>query len=149
MRSLLSLALLAGLVSVASAAAPPPEPPKIVRPVLSWSALRPVYDGGARVSDDWEIDLLTEPKELAQAWKYLALPLPTPQVNFDEYFVIVVRKPLGLRFGGLAVDRRRQATIRGFAEHWDNRAGRTHSSSVGVFPRAGITTVNGKKLPPP
>jgi hypothetical protein len=151
-RSLLSLALVAGFVSACPAAAPPPEPPKLVRPVVSWSALNVYYDGGSGVKDYLEVDLLTERKEFAQAWKYLAQPQPMPEVNFDEYFVVVVRKPLGLRFssGGLAVDRRGQARLlTGFPEHPDNRAGRTHSSSIGIFPRAGITTVNGKKLPAP
>ena len=148
MRYLLVFAMvIVGPLSVYHAA-PPAQEPKLVRPVSWWSGLNPVSDGGAG-GDKQEVDLIAERKELAQAWKYLGLKGTVPEVNFKDYFVLVVRRPLGLDLhsGGLAVAEGGEAKIQGRGVHPDEMNSRIHSSTIAIFPRSGIKTVEKTKLP--
>jgi hypothetical protein len=151
MRYLVCLALIVtGQWSGVSAAPPGKEPVK-VRPVLWWSGLNPVSDGGSGGGGQ-KIVLVTDAKAFAKLTRALELKGPCPQVNFKEYFVLVVHKPLGLDlsqpFGFLAVDGQGEAKVRGLPVHPDSMNSAIHSSPIAVFPRSGIKTVEGKKLPP-
>ena len=112
------------------------------------AAIQIISDGGAG-GDKQEVDLIAECKELAQAWKYLGLKGTVPEVNFKDYFVLVVRRPLGLDLhsGGLAVAEGGEAKIQGRGVHPDEMNSRIHSSTIAIFPRSGIKTVEKTKLP--
>src|SRR5262245_6767758 len=128
----------------------PPNAPKIIRAVLSWSDLNRFSDGGAR-GPKAQVLLVTDAKTFAKIWHNLKLPREVPQVNFEDYFVLAVTKPLGLDlslpWGGLALDDKGRATIRGSDVHADDMNSRFHSSTLAIFPRSGIQTVEGMKLP--
>jgi hypothetical protein len=150
MRSLILLAVVVVGTSSPSFADPPAKEPKMLRPVMWWSGLNRVSDGGAG-GDEQTVILISDAKEFNKVWTSLGTKVDAPQVNFKDYFVLVVRKPLGLDlsppFGHLALDDKGEAKIRGLNAHPDSMNSRFHSSTIALFPRSGIKTVEGSKLP--
>jgi hypothetical protein len=141
------------------------EPTK-VRPIAWWSDLGRRSSGGGPVGGQ-KIVLITDAKAFAKAWSdmqpnetgpkfkgadKLKFPGLAPEINFSDYFVLVVTKPLGLDFaqpfGHLLVDGSGNAKIRGIALHGDNMNSVWISTTIAIFPRDGIKSVESKKLPP-
>ena len=149
MRYLIWLAVIVICPWSAFSAGEPAKEPTKVHAVLWWSGLEPRSDGGGGGSEQ-TIVLITDAKAFAKTAETLKVKEPRPQVNFKEYFVLVVRKPLGLDlsppFGFMVVDAQGEAKIRGLPAHPDSMNSRIHSSTIAIFPRAGIKTVEGNKL---
>jgi hypothetical protein len=151
MRYLIGLAVLVLWPWSAFPAASSGKEPAKVRPVLWWSGLAPFSDGGGGGGAGQTMVLITDAKTFAKTAKDLKLTEPCPQVNFKEYFVLVVYKRFGLDLsppiGCLAVDARGAAKIRGLPAHLDSMSSAIYSTTVAIFPRSGIKTVEGKRMP--
>src|SRR5262245_41833256 len=121
MRSLLLILVVLVFPPFAFAADPPAREPPVVRAVLWWQGLNRFSDGGGG-GNEMNIDLLTGAREFARAWKDLEMKGAAPEVNFQDYFVLVVHKPLGINFffGGLALDDRGAAKVRGIPAEPDS-----------------------------
>jgi len=144
----MSLALLA-MCAGSGLCDDPQKEPKIIHPVLSWSGLNRFSDGGGPGPKP-HILLITDAKTFAKIWDNMELRGDVPQVNFEDYFVLTVTRPGGLDFsawGGLALNEKGKATVHGRDVHPDNMNSRYHSTTIGIFPRSGIQTVDGMKLP--
>jgi hypothetical protein len=149
-------AKLLALAAATSLLVPPPgacaDPPgkesKVVRPAIWWSGLGRISDGGGPGLKP-STDLITDAKAFAKLWKQFGLQGEVPQVNFKDYFVVVDFRRFGLDFGfggGLEVDERGDARTRGLPFHPDNMNSAFHSTTIGIFPRASVKSVAGKKL---
>jgi hypothetical protein len=128
---------------------PPTKASKVVRPAIWWPGVGRISDGGGPGLKP-TIYLITDAEAFAKLWKKLGLKGELPRVNFQDYFVLVDSRRFGLDFaigGGLAVDERGDARAGGFRADPDARNSAVHSTTIGVFPRAGIKSVGGKKLP--
>jgi hypothetical protein len=130
------------------------EPPKkeekerLVRPVLWWSGLGRISDGGGRL--DPSSALITDAEAFAKLWKQYEMKGEVPAVNFADYFVVADFRALGLTFefgGGLVVGEGGDSKLRGLGLHPDVMNSQFHSTTIAVFPREGVKTVAGKKLP--
>jgi hypothetical protein len=127
----------------------PTKEPKVVRPAIWWSGVGRLSDGGGPGFKP-STDLITDAKAFAKLWKQFGLQGEVPRVNFNDYFVLVDFRRFGLDFdlnGGLAVNKSGDARIRGLPFHPDNMNSAFHSTTIGIFPRAGVNSVAGKKLP--
>ena len=150
MRSAILFAVLAATSQLATRAEPPvgKEPP-VARPVLWWSDLKRVSDGGGGVLPSTTA-CVTGPKEFAREWERLGLKGAPPKVNFKEYVVVVVFRVSGLEFeasGGLEVDPKGIAKVVGPNAFVIRTNAGWYSTTIGVFPRRGIMTIDGHKLP--
>jgi hypothetical protein len=148
MRILVLLAVIVVWPLSGFAADPPAKEPAVIRPVLWWAGLHPHTDvGGGGGGQD--VQLITRARDHTRVWKLLEPKAQVPEVNLKDYFVLVVHRPGGLTFlfGGLALDDQGEAKIGGIDEHPDNMNSRIYSSTIAVFPRRGIKTVEGKPLP--
>lgn len=128
---------------------PPRKEDRIVRPALWWSGLGRMSDGGGPAFPE-TCELVTDAEAFDKLWKKLGLKEAHPRINFKDYFVVVVFRPFGLDFelgGGLAVDERGDAQPRGMRLDADTMNSGVYSTTIGVFPRDGIRSVQGKKLP--
>jgi hypothetical protein len=141
------------LVVVAPLAAVGAEPPKkeekehVVRPVLWWSGLGRISDGGGRL--DPSSALITDAEAFAKLWKQYEMKGAVPRVNFADYFVVADFRALGLTFefaGGLVIDARGDSKLRGLPRDDDVMNSAYHSTTIAVFPREGVKSVAGKKL---
>jgi hypothetical protein len=123
----------------------------VARPVVWWSGLGLRYTAGPASALKRDVAVITRPKQLAAAWKRLGMKAAVPSVDFDAHFVVVVTKPLGLSlaapFGHLSVDAKGNAMLHGLPAHADDRGSIAVSSTLAVFPRRGVKSVEGKKLP--
>ncbi len=111
MRYAMLLAVVVGTPSLGVGAAPPPKESQVVRPVMWWSGLNRVSDGGGPGLKP-STGLITDAKAFLTLWKQLELKGNAPGVNFKNYFVLVDFRRFGLDFtlgGGLAVDDRGDA----------------------------------------
>src|SRR5581483_1271171 len=82
----------------------PRKEAQAVRPVLWWSGLNRVSDGGGSGLKP-STDLITDAKAFSTLWKQQGFQGEAPRVNFEDYFVLVDFRPFGLDFtlsGGLA-----------------------------------------------
>jgi hypothetical protein len=126
----------------------PPGKEKVIRPVMWWSDLGRVSDGGGPAFKS-TTKLIADAKEFTKTWNRLGLKGPVPRVNFKDYFVVVTFRESGIDFevhGGLATDAKGAAKVVGFpAHHMATNAG-WYSTTIAVFPRRGIVTVEGQKL---
>lgn len=121
------------------------------RPALWWSGLGRAHSAGPASALKQSVTLISGPKQFAGVWKRLGLKAAAPTVNFNEYFVVVVNRPLGLDlsapFGKLCIDAKGDAKVVGLNAHADDRDSIAISSTLAVFPRTGVRSVEGKKLP--
>jgi hypothetical protein len=127
----------------------PRKKERVVRPAMWWSGLGRVSDGGGPALKATS-ESIADAEAFGKLWKNLGLKEAPPRVNFKDYFVVVVFRPFGLDFelsGGLAIDERGDAQPRGMRLDADNMNSGVYSTTIGVFPRAGIKSVEGKKLP--
>src|SRR5262245_12081701 len=147
MRCAMPLVALAVTPLLVACADSPGKEAQIVRPAVWWCGLNRFSDGGARVEPT--TDLITDAEGFAKLWKRLGLKGEAPRVDFKDHFVLVLVRPLGLDFrvGGLAVDEQGEAKARGARVHPDNMNSMFHSTTIAVFPRDRIKSVEGKKLP--
>jgi hypothetical protein len=129
--------------------AKPPKEPKVVRPAIWWSGVGRISDGGGGGLKP-TTDLITDAEAFAKLWKQVGFKGEVPRVNFKDYFVLADFRAFGLDFtlrGGLALDERGDARAVGLRADPDNMNSAIHSTTIGIFPRAGITSVGGKKFP--
>ena len=150
MRSAILLVVMFAAASLVARAEPPAgKEPLIVRPVLWWSNLKRLSDGGGGVLPA-TTTLVTDPKSFAKEWDRLGLKGQPPKVNFKEYVVVVAFRVSGLEFeasGGLEIDPKGDAKVVGPNAFVIMTNAGWYSTSIGVFPRRGITTIGGQKLP--
>ena len=124
------------------------EKERLVRPVLWWSGLGRISDGGGRL--DPASALITDTEGLAKLWKQYQIKDEVPRINVEDYFVVTDFRALGLTFefaGGLAIKEGGDAELRGLPRDADVMNSMFHSTTIAVFPRAGVKSVAGKKLP--
>ena len=147
------LAILLSVLAVASPLAvradPPAKEADVVRPVLWWSDLNRVSDGGGPAFKS-TTSCITDAKAFAKAWDMLGTKRALPKVNFMDYFVVVVFRAEGVDFeltGGLVTDPKGNAKVVGRAAHHIVTNAGWYSTTIGVFPRKGIASVEGHKLP--
>ena len=139
-----------GATALPAARCQPPvgKEQQVVRPVLWWSDLKRVSDGGGGVLPA-TATLVTDPKGFAKEWDRLGLKGQPPKVNFKEYVVVVAFRVSGLEFeasGGLEVDPKGNAKVVGPHAFVIMTNAGWYSTTIGVFPRRGITTIDGQKL---
>lgn len=151
MRIIMLLAVLAAEMSLPLSAAgfePPAQKERsVVRPVMWWPDLKMVNDNKVLPSTT---TCFNEAKQFNEEWSRVVFTSRPPFVNFKEYFVVVTFRELGLDYGtsgGLEVDAKGNAKVLGepIYPHTDSDR-RTYSTTIGVFPRRGITTIHGQKL---
>ena len=149
MRTFFLLTILLSLPALALSAEPPIKEAKTtVRPALWWSDLNRFSDGGGEGVKP-KTSLLTTTAELTKVWVEMKLKGELPKVNFKDYFVVVVLRVSGVDFdnGGLATNDKGEAQVVGLpAHHIVTNAG-WWSTTIGIFPRKGIVSVEGVKLP--
>ncbi|HKB42531.1 MAG TPA: hypothetical protein VKD72_39250, partial [Gemmataceae bacterium] len=97
---------------------------------------------------------ITGPEEFARLWGQLVLQLPQkapPPVDFKDHFVLVLVRLDGfdLAAGGLAVAGQGEAKVqRAVGVPLGGFMGNVYySTTIAVFPRDRIKSVEGKKLP--
>lgn len=150
MRRVIRLAALAAVLPLAARAEPPGgEVRPVVRPVLWWSDLKRVSDGGGGVLPATTA-VVTDARAFAREWDRLGLKGPAPRVNFKEYVVVVAFRVSGLEFearGGLELDPTGNANVVGPPAFVIGTDAGWYSTTIGVFPRRGVTAVGGQKLP--
>ncbi len=130
---------------------PPKEKKKVVRPVLWWSDLGRVSDGGGGVIPA-RTEVAADADGFAKLWKTHKLPGVPPRVNFREYVVVSAFRVSGVDFsvsGGLAVDAKGNAAVVGTPAFIIATNAGQYSTTIGVFPRAGLERVEGQAVPPP
>ena len=148
MRRFLLVVILAALASPGLYGDPPAKEKPVVRPVMWWSDLGRVSDGGGPAFRA-TTRLISDAKEFTKVWNQFGLKGPVPRVNFADYFVVVVFRESGVDFelhGGLAIDPKGNARVVGLAAHWLATNAGWYSTTIGVFPRTGIMSVEGHKL---
>jgi len=121
----------------------------VVRPVLWWSDLKRVSDGGGAPLLS-TITCVTDPKAFVKEWDRLGLKGTPPRINFKEYVAVVVFRVAGLDFeanGGLEVDPQGNAKVIGPDAFTILTNAGWYSTTIGVFPRRGISAIDGRKLP--
>jgi len=128
---------------------PPGKEPEVVRPVMWWSELGRVSDGGGPAMKSMT-HCVTDAKGFAKEWDRLGVKGPMPRVNFKDYFVVVVFRESGLDFeitGGLATGPKGNAKVVGLPAHQLATNAGWYSTTLGVFPRRGIASVDWQNLP--
>jgi hypothetical protein len=147
MRCAILIVVVTAAPQLGARADPPVKESQIVRPSVWWSGLNRFSDGGGRVEPVTR--LVTDAGEFAKLWTRFGLKVEAPQVDFRNNFVLVLLRPLGLDFevGGLTVDEHGASKARGMPVHPDFMNSSFHSTTIAVFPRDGIKSVEGKKLP--
>ena len=124
--------------------------PKVVRPVVWWPDLNRVSDGGGGVIPA-RTEVAADVAAFAKLWAAQKLPGAPPRVNFRDHVVVAAFRVSGIDFapgGGLAVDARGNATVVGTPAFIIKTNAGAYSTTVGVFPRAGIVAVEGRPVPP-
>jgi hypothetical protein len=127
----------------------PAKESEVVRPVLWWSDLSRVSDGGGPALKS-HTELLTDAKSFAKFWTKCEMKGAAPQINFKDYFVVVAFRESGVDFqlnGGLAVGGKGDAKVVGLPAHRIVTNAGWYSTTIGVFPRKAIVSVEGHKLP--
>ena len=151
MRVAILLTMLAAGITLTARSEPPDGKERsILRPVLWWSDLDRVSAKSGAVLPS-KTTCITDPKEFDKEWARLGFTATPPNVNFKEYVVVVVFRINGLDYdakGGLAMDAKGNAKVVGvntipFADSDVT----DYTTTIGVFPRRGITTINGQQLP--
>ena len=110
-----------------------------LRPAVRWSGTIPDADKEKAAPNAGVITWHEPFAELWAAWELGTVP----RVDFESYFVVVVTGPYGADLCHLMVlgEGRGSAVFKGGLEA--DRQGSSFSFSIGVFPRAGITTCHG------
>jgi hypothetical protein len=149
MRFFIPLVILATTTSSDLAGAPPAKEKRVVQPALWWSDLGRKSDGSGPTFKA-TTRLISGAKEFATVWNQLGLKGEVPRVNFKDYLVVVDFRVSGIDFrptGGLAIDPKGNAKLAGLPAHWIQTNAGWYSTTIGVFPRKGIVSVEGQKLP--
>ena len=158
-------ALMTLFVAVAQAAADEPSKPlaapvaksQLVRPVLWWSDLNRFSDGGSSGPKP-RLAVLADAGQLAAEWDALKLTMPVPKVDFQANFALLIFRESGFDFrksggltaraeieGGLMVDPQGEAKLLGVPASITGTNAGWHSTTIAIFPRQGIVTVEGQK----
>jgi hypothetical protein len=148
MRLFSLLAALAATCSSALCTDPPAKEPVVVRPAKWWSDLNRISDGGGSTLKS-TTKLISDAEEFAKAWNQLGLKGEAPTINFKDYVVVVVFRQSGVDFklsGGLETDAKGHAKVVGPPAHRIATNAGWYSTTIGVFPRKGIVSIEGQKL---
>ncbi len=149
MRSLILLIVAVAIVAPTVSADPPAQQTPVLRPALWWSDLRRVSDGGGPALKA-STRLVGDAKGFAEVWAQLGLKGQAPAINFKDYFAVLAFRRDGLDFqllGGLAIDAAGDAKVVGLPAHPLVTNAGWYSSTLAVFPRTGVVSVDGHKLP--
>jgi hypothetical protein len=119
-----------------------------IKPVVCWYP-QPEYSSSG--VPERSVRLIGTAKEFEKFWKDVFPKEMLPEVNFEENFVVIVTQVLGYNFSKLTIDERGDGKLPQGPLHnrfADDRNSIAIGSSIAVFPRSKVKTVDGKKLSP-
>ncbi len=145
---LVNLLTLAVLVTVVISASIQADEPKLVRPILWWVGVNSFSDGGSGGVKE-STHCFTNAEAWAKQWELLKLPGACPQVDFEKHVVVLAQRVYGLNFephDGLVVGEKGEARLVGRKHTQVIMNAGIWSTTIAVFPRKGIESIDGVKL---
>ncbi len=118
----------------------------LVKPVKTWEGR---LDPDLPAEGEYSIDLMTDAKGFALAWRLLRWGQEVPKIDFDREFAVLMIYPGGQYFlEGLKTDGAGDAKVVGHGIQAAVAVPKGRWYVLAVFPRATVKSVGGQKVPP-